>query len=100
MEPIEDNKIVIHDSVRDRPLKRDGKERGYVVNISPSKSDKKGERLQIEFGDLILVDAKHECSIISVCRLQQIELFADVNGSTDVHICSLGFTCAIVLRQF
>ena len=55
--------------------------------------------LQIEFGDLILVDAKHECSIISVCRLQQIELFADFNGSTDVHICSLGFTCAIVLRQ-
>ena len=38
-------------------------------------------------------------SIISVCRLQQIELFADFNGSTDVRICSLGFTCAIVLRQ-
>ena len=32
----------------DRPLKRDGKERGYVLNISPSKSDKKGERLKRE----------------------------------------------------
>ena len=42
----EDNKIVIHNSAN-RPLKKDSKELGYVLNISSSKSDKKDERLKV-----------------------------------------------------
>ena len=42
----EDKKIVIHNS-SNRPLKKDGKEIGDVLNISTSKSNKKDERLKV-----------------------------------------------------
>ena len=42
----EDKKIVIHNS-SNRPLKKDGKDIGDVLNISTSKSDKKDERLKV-----------------------------------------------------